>query len=94
LLDRPDREHLGEMGAVVGGGVHVGRRVEPGAADGKTIGTASTQPSAIVTEPLSAAAALTMHVPSTPSVTAANPSCRPAGIVTFVRTSPSPTAVR
>src|SRR5262245_42850683 len=59
-----------------------------------TIGTASTQPGATVPVALSDAAALTMHVPSPPSVTAAKPSCRPAGIVTRLRTSPRPTAVR
>ena len=58
-----------------------------------TIGTASTQPSAILRLPLIDAAALTMHVPSTPRVTAAKPSARPAGIRIFVRSSPAPTAV-
>ena len=40
------------------------------------------------------AAALAMHVPSTPSVTASNASCLPAGRVIFVSSSPGPTAVR
>ena len=39
-------------------------------------------------------AALAMHVPSTPSVTAANPSLRPAGMRMRVSSSPGPTAVR
>src|SRR5439155_6068932 len=51
-----------------------------------TTGTASTQPSAIVTPPFTDAAALAMQVPSTPSVTAAKPSPRPAGTVIFVST--------
>ena len=34
------------------------------------------------------AAAFAMHVPSAPSVTAAKPSCLPAGIVIFVSSSP------
>src|SRR5581483_5120160 len=59
-----------------------------------TTGTASTQPSAIRTLPLTDAAAFAMHVPSTPSVTAANPSCFPAGISIRVSSSPGPTAVR
>ena len=54
----------------------------------------STQPSATVTPPFTDAAALAMQVPSTPSVTAAKPSPRPAGTVIFVSTSPVPTAVR
>ncbi len=52
----------------------------PSDSGSSTTGTASTQPSAILRLPLIDAAALTMHVPSTPSVTAAKPSARPAGI--------------
>ena len=57
-------------------------------------GTASMHPSATRTLPLTVAAALQMHVPSAPSVTAANPSLLPAGIVIRVSSSPGPTAVR
>src|SRR5581483_1998292 len=56
-------------------------------------GTASMQPSATRTEPLTLAAALQMHVPSAPSVTAAKPSFLPAGIEMRVSSSPGPTAV-
>ena len=83
----------GEVRAVLARRVHVGgrgrgsrrRRQRRTAASSSesgssTTGTASTQPSAILRLPLIDAAALTMHVPSTPSVTAAKPSARPAGI--------------
>ena len=91
LGDRAHGEHRGEMPAVVGRGVHVGGGFEIGAGDSprtasasaeagsSTTGTASTQPSATLTLPFTDAAALTMQVPSTPSVTAAKPSARPAG---------------
>ena len=91
LDDGTDGEHRSEVPAVVGRGVHIGRGIDLGAATAARIasasaeagssstGTASTQPSAILTLPLTVAAALTMQVPSTPSVTAAKPSARPAG---------------
>ena len=60
----------------------------------RSTGTASTQPSATRTAPLTEAAALAMHVPSAPSVTAAKPSFLPAGIEIVVTSSPDPAAVR
>src|SRR5262249_16906457 len=57
----------------------------------RSTGTASTQPSATRTAPLTLAAALQMHVPSAPRVTAANPSFLPAGIEILVSSSPGPT---
>src|SRR5215218_9418835 len=50
-------------------------------------GTASTHPRATRAPPLTDAAALTMHVPSAPRVTDANPSLLPGGTVTAVSSS-------
>src|SRR5215217_474026 len=81
-----------------GGSIRASRtaaRTASGSADAasSTTGTASTQPSAMRTPPSTDAAALTMHVPSAPRVTDANPSLLPGGTVTAVSSSSGPTAV-
>src|SRR5918995_7458772 len=73
------------------------RTLSASAADGRrTTGTASTQPSTMVTPGSETfAAALAMHVPSRPIVTEAKPSAAwaDAGTETESSSSPSPTAV-
>src|SRR5262249_26078952 len=63
------------------GGMRFATRTASGISCGSSTtsstGTASTQPSATRTVPLKLAAALQMHVPSAPSVTAAKPSFLP-----------------
>ena len=92
LVDGANGEHLGEVRAVLARGVDVGRRLEvrgarrPRARRRRRPSRARARPAPrrrsrarSVTLPFTDAAALTMHVPSTPSVTAAKPSPRPAG---------------
>ena len=108
MLDGADRAHLGEVAAVVGRAVDVGRRIELRAGarprerrrssvrchvdeHGDRVDAAERDPRPAVPRH---AAALTMHVPSRPIVTASKPSAAVRGGGIEIESSSSPGADR